>query len=694
MVDFSGTAELVKYAFGTEIHRLDVAGVPHIANMSDPQIPAALAPLVAGVVSLHDFRPHTNYKPRPQYTFTSSGSTLHALVPADLATIYNLNPLFTAGIEGQGQTIVLIEDTNVHSTADVSTFRSTFGLPTASFTQVQPGGCTNPGDVAGNDGEATLDVEWAGAAAPAAALELASCADTATTFGGLIAIQNLINGASPPAIMSVSYGECEAENGAAANAAYISTYQQAAAEGVSIFVSSGDEGAASCDADQSKSTHGIGVSGFASTPYNVAVGGTDFSDTYAGTTGSYWNTTNGASFGSAKSYIPEIPWNDSCASQLLASYEGSSTTYGSSGFCNSLTGIEDFETTASGSGGRQRLRQRHRLHPAWSAAVARGTPKPSLAVGLVRQSQRRCAGFAGRVAVRRQRRVGPLLRLLLLRQQRRRRRRLHRSSQRLVRRGRHLLLIADHGGHPGAGEPEDRRARRQPRSGVLVTSWPRPRVRQRRQQQLQFQQRGSGAGSACLFYDVTQGDMDVNCTGTHNCYRPSGTNGVLSTSTSAYDPAYGTATGWDFATGIGTVNAANLVNGWPGAGTANYSLAASPASVSESQGGSTTSTITVTPLNGFSGSVSLAASGLPAGVTASFSPASTTSTSTLTLAASSTATTGTSTVTMTEHLRQPDADHHGEPDGERGCPGELHAVRIAGQRDREPGRERDQHHYR
>ena len=125
--------------------------------------------------------------------------------------------------------------------------------------------------------------------------------DTSTTFGGLIALQNLLNESStPPAIVSISYGECEAYNGAAANAAYNSAYQQAVAEGVSVFVSSGDEGAASCDADLSKATHGIGVSGFASTPYNVAVGGTDFGDTYAGTNSTYWNSTNTSTYGSAQ----------------------------------------------------------------------------------------------------------------------------------------------------------------------------------------------------------------------------------------------------------------------------------------------------------------------------------------------------------------------------------------------------------
>ena len=278
VVDFSGTASQVREAFHTEMHALDVNGARHIANMSDPQIPAALAPAVVGVVSLHDFVPRPLYQMKPAYTFTSSGATYQAVVPADVAKIYNLNSLFSAGTSGQGQTIVVIEDTNVFSTADWTTFRSTFGLSSytsGSFTQAHPAppsgtnNCSNPG-VNSDDIEAILDAEYASAAAPSATIELASCSDTFTTFGGLIALQNLLNESStPPSIVSISYGECEAENGASANAAYNSAYQLAVAEGVSVFVSSGDEGAASCDANKSNATHGIGVSGFTSTPYNV-----------------------------------------------------------------------------------------------------------------------------------------------------------------------------------------------------------------------------------------------------------------------------------------------------------------------------------------------------------------------------------------------------------------------------------------
>jgi hypothetical protein len=159
---------------------------------------------------------------------------------------------------------------------------------------------------------------------------------------------------------------------------------------------------------------------------------------------------------------------------------------------------------------------------------------------------------------------------------------------------------------------------------------------------------GNAISSACIFNDVTVGDIDVNCARKHNCYFDGAASGVLSTSNSAYKPAYGTNTGWDFATGIGTVNAANLVNNWPGtSGTPSFTLSASPASVTIMQGSNGASTITVIPSDGFNGMVSLSASGLPSGVNASFNANSTATTSTLTLSATSTAATGTITVTIT-----------------------------------------------
>ncbi len=562
MIDFSGTSAQVRDAFHTQIHHLNVRGVSHIANMTNPRVPAALSGVVAGIVSLHDFKPRTNFKPRPAYTFSNSNGTFQAVVPADLAKIYNFNPLFSAGISGQGQTIVVIEDTNVYSSADWNTFRSVLGLSgytAGSFTQVHPTGssaCSNPGTVAGAESEATLDAEWASAGAPSARIELASCADTNVTFGGLIALQNLLNGSAPPTIVSISYGECEAANGATANAAYNRTYEQAVTQGTSVFVSAGDEGAASCDADATKATHGISVSGFASTPYNVAVGGTDFGDAYAGTTTTYWSNTNSSAYGSALSYVPEIPWNNSCASVLLATASGYGTTYGSNGFCNSSTGEQYYLTTGSGSGG--------------PSGCATGTPSVSEVVsgsckGYAKPSWQSLVGNPADGV-----RDMPDISLFAANGA-----------------WGHYYVFCDSdindGGAACTGAPSGW-------SGAGGTSFAAPIVAaiQALVNQKQGSKQGNpnptlyalakseygasgstscnstsgkGTGSSCVFYDVTQGDMDVNCTGTHNCYRPSGTNGVLSTS-SGYSKAYGTGTGWDFATGIGTVNAANLVNNW------------------------------------------------------------------------------------------------------------------------------------
>jgi subtilase family serine protease len=363
VIDFSGTAGDIRQAFHTEIHYLEVKGERHFANMSDPQIPEALAPAVQGVVSLHNFKPHAMYERRPDYTFAGCGGDCYALVPADFQTIYNLTPVYKANIYGQGQTVVLIEDTNSYD-SDWSTYQKKFGLTShgGTLTTVHPdsaGNCTNPGTNP-DDVEADLDVEMVTAIAPAAKVELASCSDTSTTFGGLIAIHNLISAGSPPAVMSMSYGECEVLNGAASNAAFKSAFQSAAAAGVSVFVSSGDHGASFCAPDFTDGGDyaypGIGVTGWGETVYNVSVGGTDFEDLYNSLEGGaeqskYWNSTNSSTYGSAKSYIPEIPWNDSCTSYLVYNLEGYTAPYGSAGFCNSSTGEADFLSTTAGGGG-------------------------------------------------------------------------------------------------------------------------------------------------------------------------------------------------------------------------------------------------------------------------------------------------------------------------------------------------------
>lgn len=559
LIDFSGTAGQVREALHTEIHRLQANGQEHIANMSDPQIPSALAPVIAGVVSLHDFMPHAMRKSRADYTFSSSGMATQAVVPADLATIYDMNSLFKSGITGQGQTIAVVQDSDLYSAEDWTTFRSTFGLSkytSGSLTTVHPqpsSGVTNcraPG-VNSDDGEAISDAEWASAAAPNAAIVVASCGNTRATFGGLIAMQNLLETSKPPSIMSVSYGECEAENGASSNAAFNSIYQQAVMEGVSVFVAAGDEGAASCDAGASAASHGIGVSAYASTPNNVAVGGTDFGDTFAGTVNTYWSANNSSTYGSALSYIPEVPWNDSCASSLLATYNGFTATYGSNGFCNSDSARQQgLQEVAAGSGG--------------PSGCATGTPSKN---GVVSGT---CAGYAKpswqSAAGNPRDGVRDIPDVSLF-------------AADGVWGHFYVTCYSDlrNGGAPCTGSPSNW-------AGAGGTSFSSPVMAGI--QALVNQKHGAQGNpnyvyyklaKAGVFHGITKGDIDVNCSGTQNCYGATtairrgpggfghgggGGDGALSTSAQSDALAYPAAAGWNFANGLGSVDAAKLVNDW------------------------------------------------------------------------------------------------------------------------------------
>jgi uncharacterized repeat protein (TIGR01451 family) len=565
-VDFSGNAGQVTGAFHTEMHRYAVNGVLHLANASDPQLPTALAPAVRGIVSLHDFFPRPLSVPRVQYTVAGS-PTFYLLAPADVATIYSMTAPFAAGLTGAGQTIAVVEDSDIYSANDWSTFRSTFnlsGYTSGTLEQTHPmpasGGsnCTDPHVLSnGDDGEATLDAEWASAAAPGATIEVASCRNAATTFGGLIALQNLIDAAVPPAIISISYGECEALQGATGNAAFATAYEQAVAEGVSVFVAAGDAGAAGCDAKMTNATHGIAVNGMASSAFNVAVGGTDFGDTYAGSEASYWSGSNSATDESALSYVPEIPWNDSCAGALLASFEGYAAGYGSNGFCNSIAKSSAFLTTAAGSGGPSGCATgaptvsgvvsgscAGNAKPAWQSGVA-GIPAdgvrdlPDVALfsgnGLWahyyvycwsdpnQKSAASCSGApstwagAGGTSF-----AAPILA--------------------------GVQALINQASGAAQGNPNHvyyRLASIQAGSGLNCNAT-----------------NGNAIDSACIFHDVTQGDMAVNCTGSNNCFVPSGTYGQLSTNDATSAPAYAAGAGWDFATGLGSVNVANLINAW------------------------------------------------------------------------------------------------------------------------------------
>lgn len=346
---FSGSATQVAETFHAEMHHYMVKGVHHFANAQDPQIPAALASVVRGVVSLHDFRREAAVHSRvqlngasssqlrtamaanPQY---SSGST-HYLFPADWATIYDLNSLYKAGTNGAGTSIAIVGRSNINL-SDVAAFRSISGLsanaPSVLFVS------SNPGLLPGDQDESTLDVEWAGAVAPSASVKFVVGASTYTTDGVDLSAQYIVNHVTAP-VMSTSYGSCEASMGAAELAFYNSLWQQAASEGISSFVSSGDSGAAGCYGGNSSSASGKGVNGLCSSPYATCVGGTQFNE--GSNYGQYWASTNGAGDSSALSYIPEMVWNESGAnggSGLWASGGGISLVYPQPSWQKGVTG--------------------------------------------------------------------------------------------------------------------------------------------------------------------------------------------------------------------------------------------------------------------------------------------------------------------------------------------------------------------
>ena len=221
-----------------------------------------------------------------------------------------------------------------------------------------------------------------GAIAPDATINLATCGGS---NGVLTAIQNLVNQAAPPSIMSISYGECEALNGATANLSYFTAYQTGVAEGMSIFVSAGDESATSCSSNLDYSKYGIGVSGYADTPYNVAVGGTDYQDVYLGTTSQYFAATNTPTSGSAMSYVPEMPWNDSCSTFQIYNFLGYATGYGASGFCQSTvaTSNDYYLDTGSGSGGPSGCATGAASTRDVVSGTCLGYPKPSWQQGIL-----------------------------------------------------------------------------------------------------------------------------------------------------------------------------------------------------------------------------------------------------------------------------------------------------------------------
>jgi subtilase family serine protease len=323
-ITFSGSAAQVERTFATTLRQYRVDGALHIANATDPSIPAALAPVVKGVLSLHNFPVQAMHSsvatPAPQMSY---GNT-HYVTPGDLAAIYDVNPLYTQGVNGSGESVAVVGRSNINL-SDIHTFRTSFGLP-ANDPQVIVNGA-NPGTAnAAELVEATLDAEYAGALARQSTVKFVASASTSATDGSFLSAQYIVNQNLAP-VMTMSFGLCEAAMGTAGNAYISALWQQAAAEGITVLVSAGDSGAAGCDsASSTKAVDGLAVNALCSTPYDLCIGGTQFNDT--ANPSLYWSAANATGTNaSALGYIPEVEWNESASSGLWAGGGGRSSIY-------------------------------------------------------------------------------------------------------------------------------------------------------------------------------------------------------------------------------------------------------------------------------------------------------------------------------------------------------------------------------
>lgn len=643
-IRFSGSAAQVEGAFHTEIHNLLVSGKPHISNMSDPQIPMALEPVVLGPKALHNFTPRPLHraggratlnpetgkwervaasanetKARAEFGFTGgSGSSTYQIedvAPYDFATMYNVLPLWNSSIDGTGQTIAIVGTSDVRLT-DIEAFRTLFGLPAGTFNTfhngTDPGYCnaattTNLPCTIDDQIENALDVEWSGAVAKGATIDLVVTQPTTINdpvyLSAQYAVDNKIG-----SIVSVSYGLCELALGTTQDASYNNLWQTAASQGIAVFAATGDSGSASCDQGGDAAgtpyaaEYGLSVSGIASTPFDTAVGGTDLS--WGNTASPYWNSTNNSANGStAIGYVPEVPWDDTCTSPLVLTflqseasaliklgYSATSPTNAESA-CNfvvtwwttiqSLGGgdISSLVDTAGGSGGSSNCTTND---GSTVASCTGGYAKPSWQAGVTgipNDSKRDIPdvsffagdGFLGSAYLICVSDWGP------------------------------CLTSTAAGAEPAFGEVGGTSAGTPAMAGVMALINQKAGSAQGNPNSQLYVLAGKQtysscsaatvtSSSSCYFNDTNTGTIAMPCAaGTPNCTVSTNTDGIGVLS------GFAAGTGYDEATGLGSLNVANVVNAWTGTtiGTATATVAVSaPSSITSAQGTSITVAVT------------------------------------------------------------------------------------------------------
>lgn len=619
-IDFSGTVAQVNNAFHTQENIYTLKSGKHVANATNIEIPSALRSAIVGVMGLSDFRPtrlikkkeiaqwspaKKGFVPESQHPTVPKGisqainfgATQRGLVPDDMATIYGINTLRGNGVTGQGINIAVVEDADMN-TSDWDNFVSTFNLGQYGGTINQfnppaptgPNNCNDPSlQYFGESIETVLDAEWSTAIAPGANIWVATCsgysvvngypsypATTDNFFGGVyLAADNLINApdaANRPDIISASYGYGEYFTDSASKFAIDLMWAQADAEGISVFVSTGDSGSnPSFNGGIINGYYGntaVDANSFATSPHDTGVGGNDFADVLEGTTSQYFAPTPSATGGSALSYVPEIPWNESCGNGIAAKAWGFATPMA---FCQEYLKFDPngyYATSEAGSGGPSSFDAK----PAWQRGVygaapdaSRDLPDVSLFAGsyggyswvILCTNYYACTpGFTGPTVLEGGTSLSsPMfagIQALI--------------DQGLTRNGLppdqgnaaptlYALAAQEYGGSSG------------PAPASLATC---------------SADNGATGTSNCVFHNVTSGNISTQCYQestayfsftTANCYFYGGIlNGEVQlgltssqaspTSYNSTNKAFSAQPGWSFASGLGSVNATNLLIAW------------------------------------------------------------------------------------------------------------------------------------
>ena len=313
-ITFSGTAQQVENAFTVQLHQYDVNGEIHFSNTADPTLPEALTGVVRAVRGLNDFRIQPRRSVRRPVAHYNSSKGNHYQAPDDTAAIYGVQALYSAGLSGSGQKIVVVGQTRI-DVADIQQFRSTFNLPPSDPQLVLVPNLRDPGTSQNDEPEADLDIQWTGAIARDATIVYVY------SYNVMDAVQYAIDQNLAP-VLSMSYGLCESQTGLSSAQTMRGWAQQANAQGMTWITASGDSGGADC-ATSSTSGGALAVDLPAALPEVTGVGGTTFTEG----SGTYWNTSNSANKASAFGYIPEKVWNDSASDGSPSSGGGGVSTY-------------------------------------------------------------------------------------------------------------------------------------------------------------------------------------------------------------------------------------------------------------------------------------------------------------------------------------------------------------------------------